>query len=163
MAIRRTRAIGQGLRPMTRGAGLASSAILLDTNAIIRAQLDRRLAEDARGAIEAAQAEGGILISVVSAWEMALLARNHQSPTGRLFNPDVETWFANVMRAPGVAAAPMTFEIAMAAWRLPEPLHRDPADRLLIATARTLDIPLVTRDRAILDYAALGHVRAVAC
>jgi PIN domain nuclease of toxin-antitoxin system len=39
----------------------------------------------------------------------------------------------------------------------------DPADRLLIATARDLGVPLVTRDRRILDYAAQGHVDAIAC
>ncbi len=148
---------------MPRRPGHASAAILLDTNVIIRAQLDRELTDEGRAAIETAQSEGGILVSVVSAWEIGLLARNRQSPTGRLFNPDVETWFANVMRAPGVGTAPMTSEIALAAWGLPEPIHRDPADRLLIAIARSLDIPLLTRDQAILDYAALGHLRAVAC
>jgi PIN domain nuclease of toxin-antitoxin system len=46
---------------------------------------------------------------------------------------------------------------------LPGPLHNDPADRLLITTARALDIPIVTRDRRILDYARAGAVAAVAC
>lgn len=138
-------------------------SILLDTNAIIRAQLDRDLGAEARKAIDAAQRENGILVSVVSAWEIGLLARNRQSPTGRLFQPDAETWFQNVLRAPGVRMAPMNHQIAFAAWNLPEPIHGDPADRLMIAIARELDVPLVTRDRAILAYAAAGHVRAVAC
>ena len=46
---------------------------------------------------------------------------------------------------------------------LPELTHRDPTDRMLIATARAHDLTLITRDRAILAYAAAGHVRAVAC
>ena len=46
---------------------------------------------------------------------------------------------------------------------LPDLAHRDPADRMLIATARRRDLILITRDRAILDYAAAGHVRAIAC
>jgi PIN domain nuclease of toxin-antitoxin system len=46
---------------------------------------------------------------------------------------------------------------------LPGELHADPADRLLIATARQLGVPLVTRDRRILDYAAQGHVDAIPC
>jgi PIN domain nuclease of toxin-antitoxin system len=46
---------------------------------------------------------------------------------------------------------------------LPDLAHRDPTDRMLIATARAHDLILVTRDRAILAYAAAGHVRAVAC
>ncbi|MFN7129906.1 MAG: type II toxin-antitoxin system VapC family toxin [Brevundimonas sp.] len=135
----------------------------MDTNAIIRAQLDRDLRPEARAAIKAAQDEGEILVSVVSAWEIGLLARNRQSPTGRLFQPDAATWFDNVLRAPGVRMAPMNHQIAFAAWNLPDPIHGDPADRLMIAIARELDVPLITRDRAILDYAAAGHVRAIAC
>lgn len=46
---------------------------------------------------------------------------------------------------------------------LPDLTHRDPADRMLIATARAHDLTLITRDRAILHYAAAGHVRAIAC
>lgn len=158
MSLGPKRAIGQ--RPLRKRGG---TTILLDTNAIIRAQLDRDIAPEARAAINAAQKEDGILVSVVSAWEIGLLARNRQSPTGRLFQPDAVAWFDAVMRAPGVRPAPMTNHIALAAWTLPEPIHGDPADRLLIAIARDLDVPLVTRDRAILDYAAAGHVRAIPC
>ena len=67
------------------------------------------------------------------------------------------------MAAPGVRLAPVSASIALSAWRLPEPIHGDPADRLLIATARELNVKLVTRDRVVLDYATLGHVDAIAC
>ena len=158
MSLRPKRALGSLLPKARQNA----SAILLDTNVVIRAQIDRELTPAARAAIEAAQADNGILVSVVSAWEVGLLARNRQSPPGRLFLPDVEVWFANVMAAPGVRPAPMTHQIALAAWALPEPIHGDPADRLLIAVARHLDVPLVTRDRLILAYAEAGHVKAIA-
>ena len=46
---------------------------------------------------------------------------------------------------------------------LPRNFRGDPADRLLIATARQLDVPIVTRDRAILAYAKAGHVKGIAC
>lgn len=137
--------------------------MLLDTNVVIRAQLDLPLSTGGRAAIEAAQASGGLLISVVTAWELALLARNRDSRTGRLFQPDVGVWFQNAMRAPGVLEAPMTAAIAMESWALPEPIHSDPADRLLIATARLIGVPLLTRDRTILAYGEAGHVQAVAC
>lgn len=163
MTLRSRRAVGQGLRPLAARSSQRGTAVLLDTNVVIRAQLNRDLTVEGRAAIEAAQDNGGILVSVVSAWEIGLLARNRDSRTGRLFEPDVETWVANAMRAPGVRPALMSPDIALAAWRLPEPIHSDPADRLLIAVARALDVPLLTRDRAILDYAALGHVRAIAC
>lgn len=138
-------------------------AVLLDTNAIIRAQLGHRLTPEAVAAIERAQADLGLLISIVSVWELGLLARNRTSPTGRIFTPDLDTWLDRVMGMHGVRMAPMTPEMVLAAWRLPEPVHGDPADRLLIAVARALSVPIITRDRAILDYAALGHVQAIAC
>jgi PIN domain nuclease of toxin-antitoxin system len=46
---------------------------------------------------------------------------------------------------------------------LPQPVHNDPADRILIATAREQNLTIITRDRAILSYGAAGHVRTLAC
>jgi PIN domain nuclease of toxin-antitoxin system len=51
----------------------------------------------------------------------------------------------------------------LAASFLPGDFHNDPADRFLVATARVMGVALLTRDRKILDYAAAGHVRAIAC
>jgi PIN domain nuclease of toxin-antitoxin system len=53
----------------------------------------------------------------------------------------------------GVRIAPLTIEAAVGSSSPPEPMHKDPADRLLIATARDLGVPLVTRDGLILAYA----------
>ena len=103
-----------------------------------------------------------LLVSPVSAWEIGLLARPGRRQVID-FAPDPLTWFRTFVDRSRAGLAPFSIEIAIAASRLPEPLHGDPADRLLIATARSLDAVLVTRDKAILDYAALGHVRAIAC
>jgi PIN domain nuclease of toxin-antitoxin system len=59
--------------------------------------------------------------------------------------------------------APLSSRAAIAASNLPGTLHRDPADRLLIATAREVGAPLITRDRRILACAAQGHLEAIAC
>lgn len=56
------------------------------------------------------------------------------------------------------SAAPLTHEIAVEAYRLPDPFHRDPADRLLVATARVMDLALMTTHDRILDY---RHVQSV--
>jgi PIN domain nuclease of toxin-antitoxin system len=64
---------------------------------------------------------------------------------------------------PGVRLTPLAPEAAIEAAFLPGPLHRDPADRLLIATARDLGAPLVTRDALILAYARQGHVDVIPC
>ncbi len=79
------------------------------------------------------------------------------------FRPDVAAWFAALMSTPGVAPAPLTPAIAIAAFFLPPPLHGDPADRFPIAAALACGVPLVIRDRQIPAYAETGHVAAIAC
>ena len=79
------------------------------------------------------------------------------------FLPDPGEWFARVMAGPAIRQAALTPQIAIDASYLPGELHGDPADRLLIATARHLGVPIVTRDTKIIAYAGLGFVQAVAC
>ena len=120
------------------------------------------MASGAIGTIAYAGRTDGVLISPVSAWEIGLLSR-----PGRLnrvdFLPDPKTWFARILAAPGIRQAPLTPDIAIDSAHLPPPLHGDPADRLLIATARHLGLPIVTRDRQIAAYAAAGHIQVIAC
>lgn len=71
--------------------------------------------------------------------------------------------FGEVVANAGVWVEALSPEVLIESSFLPGQLHNDPADRILIATARALDLTLVTRDRAILDYAMLGHVRALSC
>lgn len=135
--------------------------LLLDTCAIMYITQAKPIRPEASAAMVEA-GESGLLVSPVSAWEIGLLAR----PGRRRvidFAPDPLTWFRIFLDRSRAGLAPFSIEIAITASHLPEPLHGDPADRLLIATARSLDACLVTRDKAILDYAALGHVRAIAC
>ena len=74
---------------------------------------------------------------------------------------DAEGWLAVALSPPGLQVIPLSIEIALGAYRLPRPFHRDPADRIVVATARLLRVPVVTSDRQILAYAAAGHVAAV--
>lgn len=71
--------------------------------------------------------------------------------------------FSEVIATPGVRVEALSPEVLIESSFLPGMLHRDPADRILIATARTYDLTLVTRDRTILEYSREGHVRALAC
>jgi len=64
--------------------------------------------------------------------------------------------------APGLLIEPLLPQIAVEASSLPETFHRDPADRLIVATARVENATLMTRDQRILDYAARGHLTAIA-
>lgn len=67
------------------------------------------------------------------------------------------------MARPGIRLAALTAEIAIDTSYLPGAFHSDPADRMVVATARRLGAAVVTRDRKILDYASAGHVAAMVC
>jgi len=122
-----------------------------------------RLAAHATEAISAAARAEGVLISPVSAWEIGLLARPRPNRPALRFLPDPKAWFAAALAAPSIRLTPLMPEAALDAASLPEPLHADPGDRLLIATARHLGVPIVTRDSHILAYAETGEVGAIAC
>ena len=139
------------------------AAVLLDTCAVIWMVQDAPISDEGRRAIVAASAAGAVFVSPVSAWEIGLLAHPAKGAPRVQFLPDTKSWFSALMARPSVRAAAFTPDIAIEAAVLPGEFHRDPADRLMVATARLLRLPLVTRDDKILAYAAAGHVRAVAC
>jgi len=65
----------------------------------------------------------------------------------------VEDWVRDALAYPGVQLLPLTPDIAIESTRLPDPFHKDPADRILVATARVLNLSVLTEDRKILAYA----------
>jgi PIN domain nuclease of toxin-antitoxin system len=143
-------------------AGVRAPAVLLDTCAVIWLANGEPLAKGADAEIIHAGMNDGVFVSPISAWEIGLLSRP-RSGRGFEFLPDAATWFARFMGGAAIKPAAFTADIAIAASRLPGTLHADPADRLLIATARHLTMPIVTRDARIIEYAAAGHVSVVAC
>ena len=70
-------------------------------------------------------------------------------------------WVRRALAAPGLVLAEMTPDIAVESSFLPGEFHSDPADRLIVATARAIGAALYTKDRAILAYGRRGHVKAV--
>lgn len=81
---------------------------------------------------------------------------------GRVQLPmDCLAWVGEATRRSGIRILPLSPEIAVASTRLPGDLHGDPADRIIAATARHEGAILVTRDRALLGYAARGYLRAL--
>jgi len=112
-----------------------------------------RLTDAQQSVLTAAEADV-IGVSAISCWEAAKLVER-----GRLELPvSLERWFPLAFAYPGVALLPLTPEIALASTRLPGSFHRDPADQLIVATARVLKCPLLTSDTRILAY---EHVRTI--
>jgi PIN domain nuclease of toxin-antitoxin system len=134
-------------------------ALLLDTHAILWLDNGDPLSAAAHEAIRQFAPAGRVLVSPVSAWEIGLLVSK-----GRLA-VDLEPvdWFRRFLRVAGIRLTHFTIEVAAGCSFLPEPFHGDSADRMLVATARECDVPLVTRDRGILDYGASGGVRTIPC
>lgn len=139
------------------------SALLLDTHAAIWLA-EGTLSDKVFAKVVAAGLTDGVFVSAVSAWEVGLLARPRPSGAPAVvFKPDPQAWFARLLSQPIIKEAPLSARIAIESAFLPSPLHGDPADRLLVTTAREMDVPILTRDQRILDYAAAGHVQAVPC
>ena len=118
----------------------------------------------AKRSIRQAAIDGTLFVSTASAWEIGLLARHRAGqPQGLQFLPDPQAWFASLMARPGIRLAALTPEIAIDASHLPGTFHNDPADRMIVATARRIGASVVTRDSKILAYAKVGFVEVVAC
>lgn len=132
--------------------------LLLDTHVLIwAAEDDRRLGRTAREMIEETRRADRVGVSAITPWEIALLVEK-----GRLHLAlELRTWLNTILEVPGIDLMPIEPVIAVDSVRLPGAFHSDPADRLIIATARHWRAPLLSADRAILAYADDGHLRAV--
>lgn len=107
--------------------------------------------------IEAAVARGELFVSAISVWEIAQLDALRRLELAQ----DVRTWVGTALSFPGMQLHGLTPSIAIESTRLPGTIHRDPADRILIATSRLTGAAVVTCDKLIVNYARHGHVRVV--
>jgi len=108
---------------------------------------DPALPQACRDVIEAHQPDG-LGVSVFSCWEVAMLVAK-----GRLrLTVPVETWIHSALSPSEVRLLELTPSIAIESTVLPGNVHNDPADRIIIATARAARCPLVTLDQQIRQY-----------
>ena len=137
-----------------------SPGLLLDTCALLWLVQDDPVSSAARKALNAAQRSGSALgVSPISAWEVGILAAR-----GRLaFSIEPKSWFNRIIAQPWAMLCDIAPETLIESSFLPGQPPRDPADRIILATARSKALPVMTRDRAILAYAEAGHVAAIPC
>lgn len=129
--------------------------IVLDTHALVWwVGGDENLSRAAKKAIESELDGGQIVVSAISAWEIAMLVDREKL----VLSMDVDSWLTTVANIPAVRFMPVDVEIMIKSVELPGDFHKDPADRMIVSTARKLAAPLVTRDEKIRAYA---HVRTV--
>lgn len=134
--------------------------LLLDTHAAYWIANDEPVRDEAVEALgEAAERGWPVLVSPITAWEMGMLASRNRITLA--VSP--ADWFSRLLDVPGIELAAMPPELLIASSFLPGGVPRDPADRIIAATARNGGHRLIIRDRALLDYAESGHIRAVPC
>ena len=147
-----------GSDPAGRRRGLGKRLMaVLDTHILVWwVNGDNALSAKAKKAITGTLDRGEeIVISSISAWEISMLIQR-----GRLLlTTDVESWLDQVAQIDGATFYPVDNEIALKSATLPGNFHKDPADRMIVATARKLALPLVTTDKKILSY---SHVKTIA-
>lgn len=131
------------------------SDLLLDTCAVLWLANGADLTAEARGAIE----EKDLHVSPISAWEIANLVRKSRIA----LTVPVVPWFRQAIDKLQAATPELTVEILANSSSLPGSPPDDPADRIIIATARETDMVVVTRDSQILSYSRAGHVRTLVC
>ena len=134
------------------------AVFLVDTCAMIWIANGDRLREPASNVLRGAQVER-LVVSPVSAWEIATLVAKGKMALS--ISPDI--WFRRFCDLPGVGLAEMPPSVLVASANLPGAPPGDPADRILIATAREFGYTLVTRDRKLLEYGRQGHVQVLGC
>lgn len=128
--------------------------IILDTHIWVWwIHKNKELIDEHLRLIQENEAEG-LGISVISCWEVAKLVEKK-----RLVLPEpIEDWFAQALNYPGIVLLNLTPKIVVESTQLPPTFHNDPADQMIVATARIYDCSLLTADEKILNY---SHVKTL--
>jgi PIN domain nuclease of toxin-antitoxin system len=113
-----------------------------------------KLSRAARAAITRARPDAGLVVSVFSTWEIAKLVQK-----GKLdLSIPCREWLLAAMHTDGISMHPVSPDVCIESTELPGTFHGDPADQIIVATARLLSAPIVTADRKIRSY---RHVQTV--
>ena len=131
--------------------------IVLDTHVLVWwVTDDARLSGPARDALdrESVAPDGQILVSVITAWEIAML----QQRSRLVLSMELDEWLTAVASIERVSFVPVSTRVAVQSTQLPGEFHKDPADRIIVALARELNAPLLSADEKIRNYA---HVRSI--
>jgi PIN domain nuclease of toxin-antitoxin system len=140
------------------GRGL-KAPLLLDTYALLDLERQRLESAEALAWVEDARPARRAFVPSIVALELAQkvwAGKLDLGPAGPA------AWFRDALTRFGLRPLLLRSAVAFAAYALPEPFHRDPADRLIVAAARAVGGRVLTCDERILAYAEAGHVAAVA-
>ena len=138
-----------------KSGGLWVSDLLLDTHTFIWFALGKCLPKSIAEMIEEAQSESRLFLSEISSWEISMLEKK-----GRIaLNMDALSWLKEAISQTGIQMMRLIPEVVVDSTRLPEWDHKDPVDRIIVATARHHGLELITTDGKIKEYGKGGHVK----
>lgn len=128
---------------------MKNKKILVDTHIWLwHLNRDKTLPSRVRNLIDASAAEEALYLSAISIWEIAMLVSKGKV----ILNTSCQAWIDKSLSLPGVSLIPLTPEIAIESCYLAGDFHGDPADRILVASAKIENLCLISRDKKLVSY-----------
>jgi PIN domain nuclease of toxin-antitoxin system len=131
--------------------------LTLDTHIIIWYSEGIKLSDKQVSLIDKAKDSNSLFISSISIWEIAMLFNRGKTAFSMSLNELID----NILSIPGLSLIDLSLPILIESTSLPNYEHRDPADRLIIASTRSNGSHLMTVDEKIIDYAKRGYLKIV--
>lgn len=136
---------------------MSKQNLLLDTHIWIWLMLGEKLSIHTQKLLEDNAISGNICLSCISIWEISMLAAKNKIHLDR----PIQEWVIDALTNPKIHLIPLTPDIAIESAYLPGDFHGDPADRIIVATARKDTLTLLTRDQKILDYSKNNYLKTI--
>jgi PIN domain nuclease of toxin-antitoxin system len=132
--------------------------LTLDTHVLIWYTEGIKLTERQVNLIETTRKKGNLYISAISIWEVAMLVSKDKIA----FSIGLSQWINQVISMPGLKVIDLSIPILVQSCELLNYPHKDPSDRLIIASSRAINAHLMTFDQKIIDYANEGYLKIIA-
>lgn len=131
--------------------------LLLDTHAWIWLNNgSHELKSNIISIIDKAANQGELYVSAISIWEVATLVAKKRI----ILRTSIQDWIEEALSQPGLELVPLLPNISIESTQLPDGINADPADRIIIATARLHHLTVLTRDANLLSYSQSGYVNS---
>ncbi|QQV75112.1 Ribonuclease VapC22 [Rickettsia tillamookensis] len=135
-----------------------NNGLVLDTHVLLWSILQpEELSEQIKHKINLAQENSQLFLSSISLWEIAMLNFKKRI---NVYEP-IKDFLNSITNINGLSIKDISPEIAAESISLIDDFHGDPADRIIVATAKCLGVTLLTRDQKILNWAKLGHIKSI--
>ncbi|HJD60158.1 MAG TPA: type II toxin-antitoxin system VapC family toxin [Rickettsia endosymbiont of Omalisus fontisbellaquei] len=135
-----------------------NNALVLDTHVLLWSLLQpEELSEKTKHIINLAQENSQLFLSSISLWEIAMLNFKKRI---NIYEP-IKDFLNSITDINGLSIKDISPEVAAESVSLMDDFHGDPADRIIVATAKCLGATLLTRDQKILNWAKLGHIKSI--